>query len=272
MFRWSVRLLLGSAAALFCHTAHGVTLDWDAVSWTAGTLSNSYNVDPANGGNDISVSAAASGGAVFLSDPVTGLASPTRNSTLGGGLSPVQNSLKITADLSAGYITVTIDFSAFYPLGVQDLSFTLFDVDLNGASYRAQDEISSIVATNGATSIAPTITNVGSSVTHSGTGLSQQLIGNADAVDSGAGSGVGNATISFGSNAVKTVTFRWDRGPDATGSAPTAYISIHDINFTPVPEVNPAVAAFALCGVAAFGALWVKRRRRGAPELNIKLP
>ena len=262
MFRNSVRLLLISAAALSCHSADGVTLDWDAASWTAGSLSNSYNIDPANAGNDITVSVATSGGATLMADPVTGLASPTRNNTLAGGLSPVQNSLKISADLSAGYVTITIDFSAWYPLGVQDLSFTLFDVDLNGASYRAQDEISSIVATNGAATIAPTITGVGSSVTHSGTALSQQLIGNADAVDTGASSAAGNATISFGSNAVKTVSFRWDRGPDATGSAPIAYIGLHDINFTPVPEVNPAMVA----GVVCLAGGWLARRRLRKPR------
>ena len=263
MFRSSVRLVLLCAGALFCHTAHGVTLDWDAATWTPGSLSNSYNVDPANTGNDITVSVAAGGGAVLMNDTVTGFASPTNNNTLAGGLSPVQNSLKISADLSSStaFVTITIDFSAWYPLGVQNLSFTLFDIDLNGSSYRGQDEISSIVGTNGATSFTPTITGVGSSVTHFVSGSTHRLIGNADSVDTGAGSSNGNATISFGSNAVKTVTFRWQRGPDATGSAPPGYFSVHDINFTPVPEINPAWAAAGLCG---FGLLWRRKLKRRA--------
>ena len=260
MFPSSIRLLLIAAAALFCRTADGVTLDWDAATWTAGSLSNSYNVDPANAGNDITVTVATGGGTMLMADPVTGLASPTVNNSLAGGLNPVQNSLKITADLSSStaYVTITIDFTAWYPLGVQNLSFTLFDIDLNGSSYRGQDEISSIVASNGTTTFGPTITGIGSSVTHSGTGVNQHLIGNADAFDTGATSAAGNATISFGSNAVKTVTFRWDRGPDATGSAPVGYISIHDINFTPVPEINPALASGALCA----GGFFVVMRRR----------
>ena len=250
------------AIAIALSPAEAVTLDWDAVTWTSGSLSNSYDIDPAHAGNDVTVSVATSGGAVLMSDPTTGAASPTRNTSLAGGLNPAQNTLKLTADISAdsAFVMITIDFAAWYPQGVQNLSFTLFDIDLNGSSYRGQDEISGIVGMNGATSIAPTITGVGSSVTHIGTGLNQHLIGNADAFDTGATSSAGNATISFGSSAVTSVTFRWDRGPEATGSSPTTYIGLHDINFTPVPEINPAITAALSC-FAATGLMFFHRAR-----------
>ena len=43
--------------ALFCGVSVGsaVTLDWSAVTWTAGSLSNSYDIDPSNPGNDITI-------------------------------------------------------------------------------------------------------------------------------------------------------------------------------------------------------------------------
>lgn len=258
MFRSTVGFVAIAAAGMLSSAAHAVVLDWDTATWTSGTLSNSYNIDPAHPGNDITVSVATGGGAILMTDAVTGAASPTRNNTLEGGFTPAQQSLKISADLSSGYITVTIDFAAFYPSGVENLSFTLFDIDLNGSSFRGQDEISSIVGVNGATSVEPTITGVGASVTHSGTGFGQQLIGNADAVDTGSTSNVGNASISFAAP-VTSVTFRWDRGPDATGSAPTASLALHDVSFTPVPEINPALASAVLCG---GGMIFHLRRRR----------
>ena len=266
MSRFLANIGTAIAIAILAQPVHAVILDWDAATWTSGSLSNSYDIDSAHPGNDISVAVAIGGGAILTSDPITGAASPTRNNTLAGGLTPAQNSLKISADLSSStaYITITIDFAAFYPAGVENLSFTLFDIDLNGSSYRGQDEISSIVGLNGATSVAPTITGVGGSVTHSGTGVNQHLIGNADAVDT---SSLGNAMISF-ANPVTSVSFRWDRGPDATGSAPTGSLALHDISFTPVPEVNPALTAAGLCAAGVVLRLCRRRRRPDAADFS----
>lgn len=261
MFRAVSLVAAMIAAGAFARTVDAVVLDWDTANWTPGSLSNSYNVDPAHLGNDITVSIVAGGGTILMSDPVTGAASPSRSNSFAGGLSPAPQSLTISADLSSAsaYVTITIDFAAFYPAGVQNLSFTLFDIDLNGSSFRGQDEISSIVGLNGATTVQPTITGVGGSVTHTNIGSAQHLIGNADAVDSGPTSNAGNATISFNAP-VTSVSFRWDRGPDATGSAPTASLALHDINFTPVPEINPALAGALSC-VAATGLMFFHRAR-----------
>jgi len=55
-----MRLLL-YALALFCAifslcgTASAVLVDWSALSWPAGSLSNSYDVDPASTGNDVTI-------------------------------------------------------------------------------------------------------------------------------------------------------------------------------------------------------------------------
>ena len=77
-------------------------------------------------------------------------------------------------------MTVTITFSASYTQGVENVSFTLFGIDqATGGSNIYIDELSSItaMAIDGVTQIAPTITSVGSAVTHSGTGFNQVLTG-----------------------------------------------------------------------------------------------
>src|SRR6185437_7859736 len=69
-----------------------VVLDWDSVSWTSGSLSNSYDVN-ADGVLDITVSATSQPSNIWTNDATTGALTPTINQTLTGGLSPVQNSL-----------------------------------------------------------------------------------------------------------------------------------------------------------------------------------
>ena len=109
------------------------------------------------------------------------------------------------------------------------------------------------------TKVAPTISGVGSAIALSGTGLNQVLTGNAAAADTGAGSANGNATISFGSYAITGFTFDFknDGGPPRFQS-----IGMFDINFTPVPEVNPAWIGAGACAIAALAALWRRRKTR----------
>src|ERR1700732_2881128 len=79
------------------HTAHAVILDWSAVTWSPGSLSNSFDVDPSNPGNDVTVTFGGDTGR-FATDPTTGIQTPAIDSTMEGGTSPVQKSL----DLSMG--------------------------------------------------------------------------------------------------------------------------------------------------------------------------
>src|SRR5687768_16873947 len=177
-------------APLFATTNHAIVVDWDGVTWTPGTFSNSFNVDPGNPGNDVTVGVTFADNR-FINDPATGLPSPSINNSLSGGLTPVQNSLKLAVDYTTELetITITIDFSALYPQGVQNVSFTLFNIDsdFGGPTVKWQDQITGISATDGTTTFAPTITGVGSSVTLSGAGLTQTLTGNNIVPDSGAG-------------------------------------------------------------------------------------
>jgi hypothetical protein len=252
--------LLGGGA----NSAHAVVLDWDSATWPAGTTNRSFNVDSTNPGTDLTVSFSGSTDK-FRNDPTTGLATPSINQSLEGGMNPVQKSLSLGVDFHQNStITCTVNFSAGYTLGVENVSFTIFNVDFFSSGPESwQDVIRSIsaVSADGVTMIAPTIT-FGSAVTHSGTGLNQTLTGNALVPDTGAGSGAGNVTISFGPNAIRSFTFTYADGLGSKPNPTFQNISIHDISFTPVPEINPAVSAIASCFLAFGATVFVQRRAK----------
>src|SRR5436190_4665238 len=88
--RFAFPLFLGCFLAA---NAHAIILDWDSVSWTAGSLSNSYDVDAARPGNDITVTV--SGNTAQLT---TELASgspmtPAVTPDFQGGLAAAENTL-----------------------------------------------------------------------------------------------------------------------------------------------------------------------------------
>ena len=255
--------LLTVAAAVFIGmpSASAIVLDWDAVTWTPG-YTNSFDIDPAVAGNDVTVSV--SGDTAVLQN-----GSPTVANYFQGGLATVQNTLYIGFDLvnQSQFITVTIDFSNLYLQGVENVSFTIFDVDYDDVknSSEYQDQLRSITALSidGVTQIAPTITTSPNN-TRTGTGLSQVVSGTVTTADTGVGtiSSNGNVTISFGTNAIQSFTFVYGSGADTTRHQDPTYqhIGIHDINFTPVPEINPALTAALSC-FAATGLMILHRAR-----------
>jgi hypothetical protein len=112
--------------------------------------------------------------------------------------------------------------------------------------------LSSITATgaDGVTLVAPTIT-ASANNTLSGSALTQAVNGMISTNDLGAGSGNGNVTITFGAAAIKSFTFTYGSG-SAPGVDPTyQHIGLHDISFTPVPELNPTWSALGSCLLAA---------------------
>jgi hypothetical protein len=246
--------ILFLATMVFSTAGRAVTLDWDGVTWTPGSLSNSYNVDPANPGKAITVTV--SGNTSQLQqelvspNPMT----PAVTRDFAGGLGTAPNTLCIAVNFAnqTQAITVSIDFSA-YTQGVQNVSFTLFDIDFSNASGNTyMDELRSITALSidGTTLIAPTITT-SSANTLSGTGLNQVVNGNASVVDTGAGSGNGNVTISFGAAAIKSLNFTYGSGSGTVADPTYQHVGLHDITFTPVPEMNPAWSSLASCLLAA---------------------
>ena len=239
-------------------TANAVTLDWDTVLWTAGSLSNSYDVDsdPARPGNDITVTVTGNTGQLTTELQPPNPLTPAITTDFQGGLGSAPNTLCLAVNFTnqSQSVTVTVDFSATYTLGVQDVSFTLFDVDYSnvpGSTF--QDQLRNITATSidGVTSVAPTITTSAAN-TLTGSGLTQIVDGIATANDLGTSTGNGNVTISFGATAIKSFTFTYGSGGPSGVTDPTyQHVGINDITFTPVPELNPTWSAVGSCLVAA---------------------
>ena len=250
-----VALCLGSGSS------QAVVLDWSTMIWTPGSLNNSYDIDATNPGNDITISVTGSTGQFITSFTPPNLQTPAITQSFQGGFGTVQTSLELRVDYTtvAQFVTITLSF-ANYPLGVNNLSFTLFDID-SGAY---QDRISSITAlsTDGVTLIPATISGLGSSVSLSGTGLTQVLDGAASVADTGAGSGNGNATISFGATPIQSITFTYGSGPSSPADPSTQKIGLSNLMYTAVvPEFNPAIASSLLC-LLAIGLLHAKNRQR----------
>jgi hypothetical protein len=232
--------------------AQALVLDWDTVTWSPGSLINSYDLT-GDATNDVTVTINSQQANIWANDPTTGTQTPTVNQTLTGGLSPVQNSLMLAANLKThSDTTVQLTFTGVYP-GAANVSFTIFDIDVTTNS----DIISEIYGvTSDGTHIAATITNVGSNVTLGGGGLTQTLTGIAANANNSAN---GNATISFGSAVITDVFFTFSN----TAGAPRYQdIGIGDVSFSPVPEINPAAASAVSCLFAVGLAALVQRRAK----------
>jgi hypothetical protein len=244
--------------------ASAVILDWSTQTWAAGTLTNSFDVDPANPGNDVTVTVSGDTGQLQPSLQPPNAVTPGITRAFDGGMSPGHSTLELALDLTNNTqsVSVTINFSALYAQGVSNVSFKIFDIDANniaGSTY--QDVISSITATSTTgTLIAPTISGLGVNVSLSGSGTTQVLTGLASTVDLGAGSDGGNATISFDALDIASITFTYSGG--TMFADPTyQHIGIDDINFEVVPEINPGWFSFIGCGLLIA---WTHRRRAKA--------
>jgi hypothetical protein len=88
-------------------------------------------------------------------------------------------------------------------------------------------------------------------VSITGSGINQVVDGVTNNSDTGATSGNGNVTISFGTNAIKSFSFVYGSGSTAPADPTSQGIAIHDISFTPIPELNPSWTAIISCIAAA---------------------
>lgn len=240
---------------LFAPSINAITLDWDGVTWTAGSLSNSYDIDPSRAGNDVTVTVSGNTSQLTTELAAPNPMTPAVATAFQGGLGATEKTLCLAVNFAnqSQSVTVTVNFSANYTLGVQNVSFTLFDIDFSAASgNNYQDLLSSItgLSTDGTTLVAPTITTSANNVA-SGSGVTQVVNGTVSTVDTGAGSGNGNVTISFGTTAIKSFTFTYGSGSGTVADPTYQHVGMHDITFTPVPELNPAWSALGSCLLAA---------------------
>ncbi|HJT82380.1 MAG TPA: hypothetical protein VJ719_14395, partial [Chthoniobacterales bacterium] len=240
MQRLAIVVILSLFAGL--NTAPAVLVDWGTLSWTAGSLSNSYDIDPGNAGNDITVTVSGDTAQLQPSLVTGNPATPAITRAFDGGFSPGPSTLELAANYAtnAQALTVTVTFAAGYTNGVGNVSFSIFDIDFaNSSGNTYQDLIRTISGTSATgASISPTITGLGSNVSLAGSGLSQTLTGTGSNVDTGASSGTGNATITFNAADVRSVTFTY--GSTALFANPTyQHIGINNVTYAVVPEINP---------------------------------
>ena len=255
---WRFLRISPAIAILLCMAgaANAIVLDWSNATWTPGATSGGIEVDGTNPGDDVMITL--SGNVNKLrTDPSSGTATPAILSRFQGGLAAPDHSLHFFVNAGTQTeITVTITFSALYLQGVENVSFRLFDIDKTTDAEMFKNMYATDMNGN---QIAANISNLGSGVSLTGTGLTQLLTGNSVSADSGAGSGNGNATVSFGANAIRSFTFTFD---NSSGPPRIQEFGLYDISFTPVPEINPAWTGAFSCLVAAGMVLGHRRSVR----------
>jgi hypothetical protein len=243
---------------LFNQNVPAALVNWDVLTWTPGSLSNSFDVDPSNPGNDVTFTITGTKND-FTNDQASGVLTPAITNSLAGGLSPAQKSLELAANLyTNSKITMTVNFSPLYTLGVTNVSFSIFDIDIE----TNKDRISGIygVALDG-THVAPTIT-FGPAITRTGSGLGTVLTGVDSSPDTGPASGLGTATFSFGSTPIKGFAFSWT---NSAGGPKYQQIALGDIFYQAVvPEINPLPFAMLVCALAVS----LRRRTAIIPNRN----
>ena len=197
-------------------------LDWDSVTWAAGTTTQSYTI----GSGDVSVTL---NGPTDTPPGDTGAlanGSPFITQDLTGGLSPIQDSLEINVDYGAGssqQIPIIIDFT--HPGGVSDISFSIFDVDVGGwvDVVQVQATIDGINFFNPTTIVDNAANNSDGINTVTGTAGSVSS-SNGTATFTFANSGITQVRILYSN---QTTVFQW--------------IALHDINFT-YPESDLSIS------------------------------
>jgi hypothetical protein len=193
-------------------SSQAVVLDWNNVTWTNGSYSQSFDIDPNHAGNDITVTLSLSSGSAYTNNPAI-------NSTFTGGVSDTNKSLTLLPDFASqsSYINVTITF--LYANGVNNAKFSLFDID-NSTNNTWQDQVRNFSGTSihnsalGATSLTGSADNV---VTAGNSAVYNPFVatGTANSPNSGAGSGAGNVTADYGQSYVKSISFTYGSGTDA---------------------------------------------------------
>jgi hypothetical protein len=235
-------------------SGRAVVLDWNSATWSAGTLTKSFNIDPTHAGNDITITLSLSTGAAFTSNPAV-------NSTFTGGSDMTNKSLSLLTDFanSGAYVHVKMDF--LYAGGVSNAQFSLFDID-NSTNLTWQDQVRNFSgqSINNSTLLPTGVTgSSGNSVTSS-PGFT--VTGTGNIANNGVGSQNANVNISYGQSYVKSLSFDYGSGPNAPSNPSSQGIGLGGISFTPTatPEINPSAGALLGCfaGILLYG--W---RRRG---------
>lgn len=203
--------------------------DWDVNTWPAGSLSNSYTTT----GETLSVTI--SGDTGFF-QPNTSSAPVTSNFDT-GGLTPAELSLELFVDFPTVNEGVIITFNVGTAgIGVQDLQFSIFDVDFGAAQF--QDQLT-ITGSLGGSPVSPILT-AGVAHTVSGSVATGQTSAESTSSD-------GTLVTTF-TAPIDQFSISYTNGPSAPAAPGVQAVSLHDIftcpRLVPVIDANKAVAVY----------------------------
>ena len=239
------RLLIGiftAGLAFAGNAAHSATqiLDWDVVTWPDSSQSNSYTL----GNGDVNFSMS---GNLAALDGIAGAGTPPlapgiRN-IQEGGFGGAQQSLHFAKDYPPGTtqadyeISIIMDFT--HPSGVDNVVFTIFDVDRSNTPTNFWDRVRVTATAVGGGTVDP------SSIVLPGLGFNQLNPTNPTNTVEGTASsqpntGNANATFTF-NQTVTQILIRWQypiEGPDNNPNRKV--IALHDITFND-PEADISI-------------------------------
>lgn len=240
------RLLATCGALLIAPALHAatITLDWNSVLWTSGQLTQSFDIDPANPGNDVTIT---------ISGDTNRIASPVGATTLiTAGVSPTNKTLQLVTDFANNLesIVVRIDFNYFE--GVSGVNLLLHDIDGDGVTWK--EEVRGIVASNNVPSnFGPTqvlALNASPTFTSTGSGLSRQLTGTQLADDA---ANTGSASIAFGNQLTYSTSFRFGASTTGTFDPVNSGISLGTVTYTTPAVPEPTSSMLLLAGATLAG-------------------
>lgn len=191
----------------------GTTLfDWDAITWTAGTTSNTYNI--ANLGN---VSFSITNQGTWLNNATYGGQSPAEQSTVTGGIAGAGQSLFLYPDFAtSSQVSVT---TITLPQAVPGLQFNLFDVDYNAGQFA--DRIK-VTGSRGGTPVAAILTNNLANYVIGDTAYGDQLSADTQAN--------GNVLVTF-TSAVDSIVIEYGNHSLSPADPGGQAVALHDITF-----------------------------------------
>lgn len=247
--RKTVLILIYASLLFLAHNVSATVLDWSTVTWTAGSLSNTYDVD-GDSKNDITISISGDTSAFVSGYPTA----------TGSGL---QLTVDFTDTTQA--LTVTVTFLNDYATA-KDVNFSLGNLDSQQLGFSSKnryvDGISQISATGDSGIIAPTIS--GSGVTIAGSGTNQTITGNPD--------GGGSATVNYGTNYLNSFTYTFGNDASVIANDPAQQnFYFGNVNFKKtIPEYGTTFCPLVLCGL--FPVLKFLRQRKRLPFCKSKTP
>lgn len=252
---------LGCLALLLLPVSgRAVTLDWSSasISWTAGALSASFDIDSSNPGNDITITISG------VPSSVTNLFQngyPAISSTYTPATTLTLYLNSLTSETQKVVVSVAFNYAA----GVSNVTTTLYDVDQGTSSgkgtYGFDDQIQALHGTNtsGGLVAATVTTSPDNTVTGNGT-TNVTVWGTATA---GATSTNGNVGVSFGTNVITGYTFTWDNNTTNTISDPDQQaIGLGNITYTPVARKLPECGTFLALAATGFSCGLMRWRAR----------